>query len=179
MSTASTLRQMLSGAVGRPARGDAAHIDAPPRVVARLELPRFAGTWYEIASTPRKKHAPYEATTKTYTLRPNGRIGVLWRSLDPKRQRVRTTHETATTPNPWEPGKLKARRRFIFSTDYWVLEIDPDYEWAFVGTPDRRNAWLLSRLPLLDESVVARLCARLRHDGFPVERLTRTRQIGV
>jgi apolipoprotein D and lipocalin family protein len=173
MATTSTLKQTTSGATSR------ARTDVPPRVVARLNLPRYAGTWYEIESIPTRPNTPYEATTQTLTLRPNGRIGVYWRSLNTRTGRVRTLKETATTPNPWEPGKLKVRRHLVFSRDHWVLELDRNYEWALVGTSDRKHAWILSRLPLLDERVVARLHARLKHDGYPVERLERTEQLGV
>jgi apolipoprotein D and lipocalin family protein len=173
MASTSTLKQALSEPVSR------ARKDVPPRVVARLNLPRYAGTWYEIATIPKRAHTPYEATTQTLTLRPNGRIGVYWRSLNTRTGRVRTLKETASTPNPWEPAKLKVRRHVVFTRDHWVLELDRDYEWALVGTSDRKHAWILSRLPLLDERVVERLHARLAHDGFPVERLERTQQLGV
>jgi apolipoprotein D and lipocalin family protein len=173
MSATSTLKEALSETSSRTRR------DVPPRVVARLDLPRYAGTWYEIESIPKRKRTPYEATTQTLTLRPNGRVGIFWRSLNTRTNRVRTLKETASTPNPWEPAKLKVRRRLLLSRDHWVLELDRNYEWALVGTPDRKHAWIFSRLPLLDERVVARLHARLKYDGFPVERLQRTEQLGV
>lgn len=29
--------------------------------------------------------------------------------------------------------------------DYWVLKLDPEYQVALVGTPDRKHLWLLAR----------------------------------
>ena len=43
--------------------------------------------------------------------------------------------------------------------DYWVIQLDANYEVSLVGTPDRRHLWLLSRHRHLPD---ARLRALLR-----------------
>ncbi|VEI13067.1 outer membrane lipoprotein Blc [Trueperella bialowiezensis] len=50
-----------------------------------------------------------------------------------------------------EVGKLKVDflPKFIrwipfTSGDYWVLKLDPDYQIALVGTPNRENLWVLA-----------------------------------
>lgn len=53
--------------------------------------------------------------------------------------------------------------------DYWVIALDPDYQWAMVGAPDADYLWILSRTPRLDEGIRERLLARAAAMGYPVE----------
>jgi apolipoprotein D and lipocalin family protein len=58
--------------------------------------------------------------------------------------------------------------------NYWILDLDPDYRVAMVGTPDRRYLWFLSRTPRLDEPTYEHLVAKAQGLGFPVKDLVRT-----
>ena len=49
----------------------------PLQTVARVDLERYLGTWYEIASFPQSFQRGCTATTATYTLRTDGEIDVL------------------------------------------------------------------------------------------------------
>ena len=62
--------------------------------------------------------------------------------------------------------------------DYWVIALDPDYQWAMVGTPGRDYLWILSRAPQLEAQTYAELVERARRMGYPVEKLRRTAQTG-
>jgi apolipoprotein D and lipocalin family protein len=56
---------------------------------------------------------------------------------------------------------------------YWIFFLDPDYETAIVGTPDREYLWILSRTPTMDAEQYQRLVERCRALGFDTERLIR------
>jgi apolipoprotein D and lipocalin family protein len=60
--------------------------------------------------------------------------------------------------------------------NYWILDLDPDYRVAVVGTPDRRYLWILSRTPRLDEPTYELLVAKALELGFPVKDLIRTKR---
>ena len=51
---------------------------------------------------------------------------------------------------------------------------DENYQYALVGTPDRRFLWILSRRPRLQESKVRELLEYAGALGFPVRRVIRT-----
>ena len=44
-------------------------------------------------------------------------------------------------------GNTKLRVSFYrpFYGDYWILAIDPAYEWVLVGEPQRKFAWVLAK----------------------------------
>lgn len=147
---------------------------ADPAVVERVDLRRYAGTWYEIASVPISQQEGCVDTRATYDVKEEGDIGVTNVCRDAKDGELRKAEGTATVPDPEAPAKLKVQFFWPFKGDYWILELDPDYEWALVGTPDREHAWVLSRTAKLDEAILARLLERLRREGYPLERLRRT-----
>jgi len=47
-----------------------------------------------------------------------------------------------------------------------VIALDPDYQWAVVGEPDRRYLWILSRLPDMDRALFEQLKARAEAMGY-------------
>jgi apolipoprotein D and lipocalin family protein len=62
------------------------------------------------------------------------------------------------------------------SLPYWILALDPDYQWALVGEPSRRYAWILSRTPSLDAAVLEETLARAAALGFDRNVFLFTRQ---
>ena len=60
--------------------------------------------------------------------------------------------------------------------NYWIIDLDPDYRTAVVGTPDRRYLWILSRTARLDEPTYELLVAKALGLGFNVKDLIRTRR---
>jgi len=57
---------------------------------------------------------------------------------------------------------------------YLILLVDPDYQWALVGSPDRGSLWILSRCTWLDPRIFDMLVAYAWGQGYPVDRLCRT-----
>jgi apolipoprotein D and lipocalin family protein len=60
--------------------------------------------------------------------------------------------------------------------DYWVVMLDADYRYAVVSEPSREYLWILSRTPQMDGALYDGIVARLRADGYPVNRLVQTPQ---
>ncbi|GKS64818.1 hypothetical protein YTPLAS72_21220 [Nitrospira sp.] len=60
--------------------------------------------------------------------------------------------------------------------NYWILELDPDYQVAMVGTPDRRYLWILSRTPNLEIATYQGLVTKAKNLGFPVSSLIKTKR---
>jgi len=145
----------------------------PPQTVERVDLARYAGTWYEIASFPSWFQRGCTATTATYGLRDDGRVSVLNRCT---RDGEQSGIEGVAWPVDATNARLKVRFFWPFAGDYWVLALDPDYRWSLVGHPDRDYLWILSRTPRLDDALYAELVAKAQAQGFETSRLVRTPQ---
>jgi apolipoprotein D and lipocalin family protein len=55
--------------------------------------------------------------------------------------------------------------------DYWIVELDPNYQWAVVGSPTRKYLWVLSRSPTMKRALFDEIKARASQRAYPVEKL--------
>lgn len=79
---------------------------------------------------------------------------------------------------PGQPGALKVRlapRIFAWLlwvwADYWVVQLDPDYQWAVVGRPSRKDLWVLARSATMGATLFGHHRERAREHGYPVDKL--------
>lgn len=154
-------------------------IAGPPelKVVERVDLRRYAGKWYEIANFPQWFQRGCTATTATYTLREDAKVGVLntCRDMDPS-GRLRTAEGWARVADPATNAKLEVTFLWPFFGDYWIIELGRDYEYAVVGHPSREYLWILSREPRMSADVLRPILERIRNQGYDLSRLRWTRQ---
>jgi apolipoprotein D and lipocalin family protein len=68
-------------------------------------------------------------------------------------------------------AKLKVWFFWPFKGNYWIIDLSPDYQWAVVGEPSRKYLWILSRTPVMDETVYQRILARLPGKGYDPDKL--------
>jgi apolipoprotein D and lipocalin family protein len=55
--------------------------------------------------------------------------------------------------------------------DYWVIEVDPDYQWAVIGSPGQKHLWILARKAGMDRSLFQTLKDHSRLRGYNVDKL--------
>jgi apolipoprotein D and lipocalin family protein len=144
---------------------------APPRPVERVDLERYAGRWYEIARVPNWFQAGCARGTRaTYTLGPDGRIEVVNRCLraDGSENEARGLARVVdpATNARLEVSFVRFLGKSFFWGDYWVLGLGDDYEYAIVGTPDRKFGWVLARTPTLEPDVRVAIDAALSAQGY-------------
>ena len=60
--------------------------------------------------------------------------------------------------------------------DYWILDLDENYNYAAVGDPKRENLWILSREPKMNDAVYQNILRRLEKMGFEPGKLVKTPQ---
>lgn len=170
---------VLSLAVAAPGPAGIVLAADPLPTVGSVDLCRFAGTWHEVARLPNAFQAGCVGSRACYTVRGDGTIGV--RNTCTKRRGRQVAIEGTAEP---VPGSGNARLRVRFEGlaglvpvsregNYWIIALDDDYQWAMVGTPDRRFLWILSRRPCLDSAIDAELRRRACRLGFDTERLVR------
>ena len=151
--------------------------DKPLDVVDRVDLTRYVGTWYEIATIPQRFQKDCVGVTATYSLRPDGKILVINRcrkkTLDGE---LRDIEGKAWVVDTKTNAKLKVQFFWPFSGDYWIIELDKDYGWAVVGQPDRNYLWILSRTPRMDQALYDDLINRVGNKGYDIARIKPTLQ---
>jgi apolipoprotein D and lipocalin family protein len=151
----------------------------PPLEVAdQVDLDRYLGRWFEIASFPQWFQRGCVASTATYTRRDDGRIGVVNECRDGSFDgKLRRADGVAWVADEEESrAKLKVQFFWPFRGDYWIIALDPEYRYAAVGHPSRDYLWILSRTPTMDPMFYRALAARLEEQGYDLSRLRPTPQ---
>lgn len=148
----------------------------PPAVVPYVDLARYAGTWYEIASYPNRFQKGCTETSAVYSLLPDGTIEVLNRCTRAgKEDAIKGAARVADSNTN---AKLKVTFFWPFSGDYWIIDLEERYAYAVVSNPDRSYLWVLCRTPRLDEATYLRILALLQSKGFDTAKLAKTMQTG-
>jgi apolipoprotein D and lipocalin family protein len=143
---------------------------------APLDLPRFMGSWQVIANIPYWAERNKVASRDEYALRPDGRISndyVFRKAFDAPERRW----EGVSTVVEGSGGRQwKVRFIWPFSTRLDVVEVDPDYQWALLATPNRKLAWVLARGARMDDAQYRRLLQRFPAHGVDPAALQRVPQ---
>ena len=150
----------------------------PLAVVDFVDVERYMGTWYEIARYPNSfQGADCVATTAEYALLDDGRVSVVNRcregAIDGPEQSIAGVARVVDTDSN---AKLKVAFFGPFEGNYWIVDLDADYQWAVVGEPSRRYLWILSRTPSMEESVYDDIISRLPEKMYDSGRLLKTLQ---
>jgi apolipoprotein D and lipocalin family protein len=122
-------------------------------VVPSVDLQRYLGTWFEIATIPQFFQKGCHATTATYSLRDDGAIRVVnVCRKDSLQGELSRAEGKAWVVDTDSNAKLKVQFQWPFSGDYWIIELGEDYEYAVVGHPNREYLWILNRSPWMDQA---------------------------
>jgi apolipoprotein D and lipocalin family protein len=159
--------------------------DAPPPVVTigQLDVPRYMGTWHEIAKFPNRFQAKCLANTRAlYLAQTDGSVQVL-NSCVSKDGTTIDALGLAKQVGPATSPKLQVRFAPAWLSwlptvwgDYWVIDLDADYQLAAVSDAKREYLWVLSRTPQVNTKAYDALLARLKAQHFDVQKLERTDQ---
>lgn len=149
----------------------------PLRTVERVDLQRFMGTWYVIASIPTFIETDAFNAVESYRLDADG-----------------TVDTTFTFRKGAFDGPLKTYnpRGFIVDTasnatwgmqfiwpikaEYLITHLNDDYSQTVIGRNKRDYVWIMARSPQIPEADYERIVAELAAQGYDVTKLRKVPQ---
>ena len=145
--------------------------------VSGVELQKYAGKWFEIASFPQRFQKGCNCTTAEYTLTSKNYLIVENRckkdSLNGKSLYIKgKVFSEKNTGN----AKLKVQFFWPFKGKYWIIDLAADYSYAVVGHPNRNYLWILSRTASMDNVVYQEIVSRIEANGYDVSKILKTKQ---
>ncbi len=150
----------------------------PVKTVPSVDVNKYAGKWYEIASFPQRFQKGCHCTTAEYTMTDKGYLIVENRcnrgSVHGKQSYIKGK---AFVQKGSGNAKLKVQFFFPFRGKYWIIDLADDYSYAVVSHPNKKYLWILSRTPKMDDAVYQKIIARLEEKGFDLTKLQKTEQI--
>ncbi len=153
------------------------------KTIPSIDVARYLGTWYEIAKFPNWfQRKCLSGTNANYQLKEDGNVKVTNRCKvegGEIAQAIGTARQIGGATSP----KLEVRFApdwlailpFVWG-DYWVIDLDPQYQLAAVSDPRREYLWILSRTPKVNQKSYDDLLQRLIAQQFDLTQLSLTPQ---
>lgn len=137
------------------------------QTVSNLNLKEFMGTWYEIARFDHRFERGMTDVTATYRLLDDGKIEVINRGI--RNGKPMESIGKAKTTNV--PGRLRVSFFWEFYSDYDVLAMGDNGEWALIGSHSPKYLWILARTPHLAPATLNYIIEQAKARGYNTEEL--------
>lgn len=148
------------------------------QTVPFVDLNKYAGKWYEIASFPQRFQKGCNCTTATYTLSDKGFVVVENRcNKGSVTGKISYIKGKAFVVKNSGNAKLKVQFFWPFRAKYWIIDLADDYSYAVVSHPNKKYLWILSRTTTIDPTIYNGILNRLKEKGFDLSLLKNTTQI--
>jgi apolipoprotein D and lipocalin family protein len=138
----------------------------PLQTVSHVDLHRYVGLWYEIGRYPNSFQKGCQDSTAMYTVRPDGKIDVVNSCRNDQDGSLREAKGRAWVVDKNSNARLKVSFFWPFRGDYWIIDLGREYEYAVVGTPNRRYLWILSRTPEMHPDILEKIVQNVEKQGF-------------
>jgi apolipoprotein D and lipocalin family protein len=172
LTAALTVAAALAGCATRPPDGL-----QPVALVPHVDLPRYMGDWYVIASIPTFLEKDAHNAKESYRLDADGTIPTVFTfnagAADGplKRYESRAFVKDSATNAVWGEQYI-----WPFKADYRISSLTPGYTEVVVTRQKRDNVWIMARTPTIPEADLARLTAFVGAQGYDLSRLRRVPQ---
>lgn len=144
--------------------------------VPYVDLEKYSGDWYEIASFPQSFQKGCTHTKATYTPNEDGTIRVENSCNVPSKGKIKSSTAVAFVEDGSGNAKLKVQFFWPFKGKYWIIDLAKDYSYAVVGHPNRKYLWILSRTTEMDGQLYQDILKRIEEKGFDLTKLEKTFQ---
>ena len=136
-------------------------------VIDHVDLNRYLGSWYEIARFDHGFERGMYATKAHYTLKEDGSIEVV--NSGYKNGKFKQSVGKAKLTDT--PALLRVSFFGPFYSDYRILMLDPDYQYALVGSKSQKYLWILSRTPEMSIDALDLVLNEAESRGYEVTNL--------
>jgi len=144
------------------------------QTVAAVDVQKYMGVWYEIASVPSRQQRRCVGSKAKYTLTDKGYVAVRNSCIRDGKE-IGVNAKAFPVPNTGN-AKLKVQFFWPIKVDYWVIELAADYSYAVVSQPSKKRLWVISRTPELPEEIVKAALKRAEAKGIDTSKVKKTSQ---
>ena len=148
------------------------------QTVPSVDLKKYAGKWYEIASFPQRFQKGCHCTIAEYTLSDKGYV-IVKNSCRKNSVTGKLTSITgkAFVVKGYNNAKLKVQFFWPIRGKYWIIDLAEDYSYAVVSHPNKKYLWILSRTPSMNPELYQQIILRLKNMGLDTDKLNLTPQL--
>ena len=149
----------------------------PIKPVASVDLSRYMGRWYVIASIPTRFERGGHNPVETYRLDPGGSICTWFRqrpgSFDAP---VQLIHSSARVVPGSDNAEWRVRFFAVLKAQYLVGWLKPDYSQVLVVRDARDHLWYMARTPTVAVADYQAMLARAQAMGYDSAQIEKAAQ---
>lgn len=170
-------RQILSAVAALALAGCSSVPRAPVPVVHHVDLERFMGDWYVIASIPTYIERDAWNAVESYRLEPDGTVATTFTF----RAGGYDGPERLYTPRGFVVDRTSNAvwgMQFVWpiKADYRIAYLSDDYGQTVIARDARDYVWIMARSPQLSEADYARLTGFVADMGYDLSKLRKVPQ---
>ncbi len=139
--------------------------------VKEVNLERYAGKWYSLASIPTIIDRNWQETTEEYTINRKGYYNVLTTYKKKGKSKVHQLRSKVFQVRGTGNAEMKAQFVWLFKSHYWVIELADDYSYTVVGHPKLKYLFIMSRHPFMNADLYQAIVERCEKRGYAVHKL--------
>lgn len=143
-----------------------------------VDLDRYLGTWHEVARIDHWFQEGCINSTANYSMRDDGDIKVLNQcDIEGSDGEKDEAIGRAWVVDEESSAKLKVQfplkgiKLPFLAGDYWIIDLEENYQYAMIGDPKREYLWILARDKKLNQEILSMLIQKAESQGFPTEEL--------
>jgi len=146
----------------------------PIHTVASVDLKRFMGDWYVIASIPTFIETDAYNAVESYQLAEDGTIETTFRFNKGGFDGPEKTYQPRGFIQDRQSNAVWGMQ-FIwpFKAEYRIIYLSDDYERTIIGRTKRDYVWIMARQPSMPEEDYKRLVAFIAEKGYDSGKLRR------
>lgn len=144
--------------------------------VPKVDLDRYMGTWHEIARFPNKRQEDCVKTQAQYSQGEKEGLIIINKCTraDGSQKEVQGIGRAEDLTNAklkinFVPSWLRWMNFGWFN--YWIIDLDDNYQYVVVSEPKQVYLWILSRTPNLEQNIYDTLVSKLKNMGFDISKL--------
>ncbi|MDN5923427.1 MAG: lipocalin family protein [Xanthomonadales bacterium] len=154
-----------------------ARASQPIAAVEHVDMSRYMGRWYVIASIPTRFERHGYNMVETYRRMPNGNVCTsLWFHEDGFNGPVKKLHSVASVVQHSGHARWKVHLFWLLREQYIVAWLKPDYSQVIVARDKRDYVWLMARTPRISAADYQAMLARVKAMGYDMSTLHKVPQ---
>lgn len=152
--------------------------DHPPlRLARQVDLQRFMGDWYVIASIPTFIEEGAHNAVESYRLAGDGTIATTFTFREGGFEGEKKTYTPTGFVRDTKSNAVWGMQ-FVWpiEADYRIVHVAPDYSTTVIGREKRDYAWIMARKPAIPEAEYRRLLGLLADQGYDISKVRKVPQ---
>ncbi len=156
-------------------RGSGAHHGQ--KLETHVNLEKFMGDWYVIASIPTMFEKGAVNAVENYTWNDKGYVDVTFTYIKDKPDgKAKRMTQKGFIYDESSNAEWRVQPIWPLRLGYLILDLAEDYSYTVIGVPNRKYLWIMAREPSLSDSVYQKILKDVEQQGYAVSEIQKVPQ---